>query len=85
MGALAGRSLCDTGAGNIVRSFLDDWSIATTATGSSDIGNIADANAELAHPCYVFPHFDRTDYIGGGQIECLGWVTITYDGYILIG
>ena len=52
MGAGAGRAV--RGASNVIVPFLDDWSIATTATDTSDIANLADADYELANPQDVF-------------------------------
>ena len=52
MGAVAGRALCETS--DVVISFLDDWSIATTGTDATDIANLVDADCELANPQIVY-------------------------------
>ena len=52
MGAVAGRAICQTS--DVVVSFLDDWSIATTGTDATDIANLADADCELANPQIVY-------------------------------
>ena len=53
MGAAAGRAMCEGGTSEVVISFLDDWSTATTGTGASDIANQADADYELKYPTVV--------------------------------
>ena len=52
MGAAAGRALGETC--DIVLSFLDDWSTATTGTDASDIAIQADADYELNDPQPVY-------------------------------
>ena len=52
MGTAAGRILVEVPSASIV-SFLDDWSIASTAeSDANDIANIADADDALANPAH---------------------------------